>query len=453
MWNFVSYRYKTIMWFLAGDLVGLIVAFNLAQYWHIGRISGVDPWLAAVVAPVTLFVLYICEAYFLDLRNAGLRLALKTGIGVVASMGIFAVVSYTTKAPEAASIFWRGTLLVGFALFFVWATVSRLFFSNVSFQQGDRRVWGAVGEPEYVDALAQAVNQERVTGRLSILARDWESLKGKEKMRELRDHLDRDGLAGLIVATQKPLPREVVKTLLDMKMTKGLRIYDLVDFYEQYLYKLPVLHVGESWFALSQGFSLMHKTIQYRIKRMTDILLAVLALTLTLPLSLVVALVIKLDSKGPVIYRQRRVGLNAVPFELYKFRTMIEDAEKEGPAWAASDDPRVTRVGRVLRLTRMDELPQVWNVIKNEMSFIGPRPERPEFVSQLEQEIPYYDLRYVVKPGITGWAQVMYPYGSSVRDALEKLQYDLFYIKNYSLLLDAIIVLKTIRLVLVRGGR
>src|SRR5262249_29655017 len=154
------------------------------------------------------------------------------------------------------------------------------------------------------------------------------------------------------------------------------------------------------------------------------------------PLMLVTAIAIKLDSKGPVFYRQSRTGLNGVTFILYKFRTMVEDAEKSGARWAEENDPRVTRVGRFLRATRIDELPQLWNVLLGQMSFIGPRPERPDFNSELEAAIPYYDLRHLVKPGITGWAQVLYPYGASVEDAREKLQYDLYYIKNYSVMLD-----------------
>lgn len=453
MWRVINYRYRTIVWFLVADVAGLVLAFALAQYWHLGHVSGLGPWLITVVTPATVFIMYMLDAYSLDQRNAGLRLTLKAGLGIVLATGLFAAMGYVVKASETSSIFWRGTLLVGFALFFAWATLFRLIYSNLAGNKGERRVWGAVGEPAYVCALTQAVEGQGIAGRVDVLVRDWRNLSSEDKIDEFRSNLDPESCAGLIIATQTPLPKEFVKMLMDVKLSKGLRVYDLVDFYEQYLYKLPVLHVGDSWFALSQGFSLLHETIQYRIKRMIDILISAVLLVATLPLALIVAPLIKLDSKGSVIYTQERVGLNAVPFKLYKFRTMYENAEKDGPVWASERDPRVTRVGRILRLSRIDELPQIWNVIRNEMSFIGPRPERPEFVSQLEHEIPYYDLRYMVKPGITGWAQVMYPYGSSVRDALEKLQYDLFYIKNYSLLLDAIIMLKTMRLVLTRGGR
>jgi exopolysaccharide biosynthesis polyprenyl glycosylphosphotransferase len=234
---------------------------------------------------------------------------------------------------------------------------------------------------------------------------------------------------------------------------RGVRIYDLVDFYERFLFKLPVLNLRDGWLILAHGFDLLHHTIQLRAKRVLDVLLS-LALMLPLsPLMLVTAIVIKLDSKGPVFYRQLRTGLNGETFRLYKFRTMVEDAEKSGARWAKKNDPRITGVGRFLRAARIDELPQLWNVLLGEMSFIGPRPERPDFTNELEAAIPYYDLRHLVKPGITGWAQVLYPYGASIEDAREKLEYDLYYIKNYSVMLDLVILIRTVRVVLVGRGR
>ena len=176
---------------------------------------------------------------------------------------------------------------------------------------------------------------------------------------------------------------------------------------------------------------------------------------LSFPIALFTALLVKLDSRGPVFYRQERVGKNGKVFEVIKFRSMKADAEKDGkPIWAATDDDRVTRVGRIIRKIRVDEIPQFWNILKGEMSFVGPRPERPHFVAQLAQEIQFYDHRHLVAPGLTGWAQTKYPYGASVDDARKKLQFDLYYIKNQSLALDLIIVINTIKTVLFgRGGR
>jgi len=181
-------------------------------------------------------------------------------------------------------------------------------------------------------------------------------------------------------------------------------------------------------------------------------MVALFGAILSLPIAALTAVLIKLESAGPVFYRQERVGKNGRPFVLMKFRSMRQDAEKEGPVWATKDDDRTTRVGKVIRKIRVDEIPQFWHILRGEMNFVGPRPERPHFVAQLAQEIPYYEQRHLMAPGLTGWAQIKYPYGASIEDARQKLQYDLFYIKNQSLILDAIILFETIKIILFGRG-
>jgi exopolysaccharide biosynthesis polyprenyl glycosylphosphotransferase len=239
-----------------------------------------------------------------------------------------------------------------------------------------------------------------------------------------------------------------------MKMrASGTSVYNLTAMYEEFQSKVPVLHLKHGWFFNSSGFYLLRNATGLKIKRLLDLVFSIVLLLLTLPITLIVAILIKLDSPGPVFYAQPRYGLNSSIFEILKFRSMIADAERDGARWAEANDPRITRVGQVIRKMRIDEIPQLWNVMKGEMSFIGPRPERPEFIAKLEKEIPYYELRHLIKPGITGWAQVMYPYGSSVEDARQKLQYDLYYIKNYTLLLDFVILLRTLRIIIWQKGR
>ena len=181
-------------------------------------------------------------------------------------------------------------------------------------------------------------------------------------------------------------------------------------------------------------------------------LIAFLGVVLSLPIMILTAILIKLDSKGPVFYKQERIGKNGRPFVLTKFRSMRVDAEQDGPVWAIKGDDRTTRVGRIIRKIRLDEVPQFLNILKGEMNFVGPRPERPHFVAQLAHEVPYYEQRHLIAPGLTGWAQIKYPYGSSIEDARQKLQYDLFYIKNQSLVLDAIIMFETIKIILFGRG-
>jgi len=222
----------------------------------------------------------------------------------------------------------------------------------------------------------------------------------------------------------------------------GCRVTNLSTFYEQVMSEVPIAHLEPSWFLFAD---IKHyRETQLIMKRAFDLVGAVLGLLLTLPVWPLIALFIKLDSPGRVFYHQRRVGLNGRPFMLHKFRTMHEEAEKNGHVWAAKDDPRVTRVGWYLRRTRLDELPQLWNILLGQMSVVGPRPERPEFVDELAAKIRFYNERHLIKPGLTGWAQINYRYGASVNDARRKLQLDLWYIKHMSLELDLIILLRTL---------
>ena len=241
-----------------------------------------------------------------------------------------------------------------------------------------------------------------------------------------------------------------LEALLHAKMA-GIRVEDATTTYERVTGKILIDDLKPSWLIFSDGFRVSRATRW--VKRGIDLTLSVALAVLTFPLMLLTALAIRLDSRGPILYRQERVGENGRPFTLYKFRSMRDDAEREGrPVWAKDGDDRITRVGRVIRKTRLDELPQLWNVVKGDMSFVGPRPERPYFVAELAKEIPFYLQRHAVKPGITGWAQVKYRYGSSLEDAMEKLRYDLYYIKHLSVFFDLTIVFDTVKVVLFRKG-
>ncbi|MCC6470192.1 MAG: TIGR03013 family PEP-CTERM/XrtA system glycosyltransferase [Alphaproteobacteria bacterium] len=234
--------------------------------------------------------------------------------------------------------------------------------------------------------------------------------------------------------------------LLECRMT-GTYVTDYLSFFERESRKILIDELQPGWLIFSDGFRLS-SVLNDLLKRLGDIAVSSVLLIIALPFLIVTAIAIPLESRGPALFRQERVGRNGRTFILYKFRSMRADAEKGGPQWAGEDDPRITRLGRFIRRTRIDEIPQVFNVLKGDMSFIGPRPERPHFVDWLKKEIPFFNERHRVRPGITGWAQINYPYGASVEDAKEKLSYDLYYIKNYSLLLDIIVLFSTIEVVL-----
>ncbi len=255
----------------------------------------------------------------------------------------------------------------------------------------------------------------------------------------------------LIVALKERRGKLPLKLLVDLKLN-GLIIQDATKFYESLTGRLIVEEMTPSYIIFNEGFSA--RPFKKRIKRLLDIVLALLGLIISLPILIITAMAIKLESRGPVIYKQQRVGEKKKVFTIYKLRSMKNSAEKGKPTWAKENDSRVTKVGKFIRKTRLDEIPQMWNVLKGDMSFVGPRPERPYFVDKLTDQIPYYTQRHVVKPGITGWAQIRYPYGASVEDALEKLKYDLYYIKNFSILFDLAILFETTKVVLLKtGGR
>jgi sugar transferase (PEP-CTERM system associated) len=258
------------------------------------------------------------------------------------------------------------------------------------------------------------------------------------------------GIDRIVVAMEERRGKLPVDLLLSLK-NRGVRVQDGNDVYESITGKVPIESIRLSWLLFSPGSHASRLFLFY--KRFASILISIVGLLLSLPLLPFVILAIKFGSPGRVFYSQDRVGRDGKVFRCYKLRTMRNDAESDtGPTWAEYDDPRITRVGRFLRKTRMDELPQLVNVLRGDMSLVGPRPERPEFVAELNQKIPYYHLRQSVRPGITGWAQILYRYGSSVEDAKEKLRYDLYYIKNSSAGLDLLIFFNTIKIVLVGRG-
>lgn len=267
---------------------------------------------------------------------------------------------------------------------------------------------------------------------------------------DLRQVVRERGVHRVIVAMSDRRGTLPVEELLDMRLA-GIRVEEATSWLEKISGRIEVEHLYPSWLIFAEGFRF---SVPFRlVRRFVNFTAALIGVVLTLPLLPFIALAVKLSSPGPVLYRQKRVGRAGAVFYCYKFRTMRKDAEADtGPTWALDDDPRITQVGRFLRSSRLDEIPQLWCVLKGDMHFVGPRPERPEFVQMLSQQIPYYGVRHMVRPGITGWAQVQYSYGNSVEDARQKLQYDLFYIKNASVGLDFWIAFQTVKIVLLGRG-
>ncbi|HUQ31598.1 MAG TPA: TIGR03013 family XrtA/PEP-CTERM system glycosyltransferase [Pyrinomonadaceae bacterium] len=314
--------------------------------------------------------------------------------------------------------------------------------------------------PLAVEMAREALGRPDAGYRIVGFADNDPELIGKSlinpKVIGLSSELDKivrhENIDRIVVAMGERRGQFPTEQLLQLSLSGNVSIEEGASFYERLTGRVHLDMMRPSWLIFSG------RGRQARFNAVTRIVLhrlvALIGAILSFPLAVLTALLIKIDSRGPVLYKQERVGRNGRPFMVMKFRSMRTDAEKDGPVWARSSDDRVTRVGRIIRKIRVDEIPQFWNILKGEMNFVGPRPERPHFVSQLAEEIPYYEQRHLIEPGLTGWAQIKYPYGSSIEDARQKLQYDLYYIKNQSLSLDAAIMFETVKTILFgRGAR
>ena len=443
---------------LVADIAGLFFLFGLAHFLRIGQGMPTDLLSLVWIAAVFLLTMYVFDLYGGVLREGRAKVILRTASAIGIAALVVASLVYIIKPSQSNALYWRSVLPVGTAMFLVWAIAWRNVVATWAQSRVPRR-WLVLGYGPLASHLWRETRGNTGLGRLCFLKQGNEDAELRavgmprpEGSTSAVSAIFEESWSGVILATERAPEDSLLSELMQARL-RGVRIYDLTDFYERFLFKLPVLSLHDRWLILAHGFDLLHHTVELRAKRLTDIVLSFVLILVLLPLILVAGLAVKLDSKGPVLYSQRRTGRSGVPFTLYKFRTMFEYAEQSGPRWTEMHDPRITRIGRFLRAVRIDELPQLWNVLLGEMSFIGPRPERPDLISELQAAIPYYDLRHLVKPGITGWAQVLYPYGASVEDALEKLQYDLYYIKNYSLMLDLVVLVRTLRVVLLGRGR
>ena len=379
-----------------------------------------------------------------SLRYAGARLLVAVSLGIIA----LSVLDFLLPG----STFWRSILLFAMIVAIVVLLLNRAVTGAVIGTSAFRRrvmVLGAGARAERLRVLA-----ERPESGFTVVA----FVKMSDGVPVVTNAIPRAALQDLGAFVQQMAAIEVVlaleerrnalplKDLLRIK-TAGVHVNDFSSFMERETGRVDLDSVNPSWLIFSDGFS-SGRMVSSAAKRVFDILASGLLLLLTFPVIALFAVLVKLDSKGPAFFRQPRVGLYGETFEVIKLRSMRTDAEKDGVKWAEKDDPRITRLGRFIRKERVDELPQTWSVLKGEMSFVGPRPEVPQFVAQLEEHLPYYAERHMVKPGITGWAQINYPYGASIEDARHKLEYDLYYAKNYTPFLDLLILLQTLRVVL-----
>lgn len=457
---------------VAGDVLLAVAALLLAACVRFGWADmGPLLWENATLGSlgvfilVTLFASHLMEGYDLERNTTGREIATNTLFGVVTSFALLSVVYYLDPAILLGRGVLVGSLLLYLLFQFGWHALFLLsrrqeLFAHRVLILGTGSLARQMGElltcnsrNLAIAGYAPCVGSVPVRGSEtdagdSVVPAQQIVGEGGDLLRTARE----TGADLLVVALTERRGFFPLADVLKCKLS-GITVMDAPSFYEFVTGSLLLESITPSWFIFSSGF---RRTTLFNIsKRVMDILLALVGLLLTFPLFPLMAVAIRLDSPGPVFFRQERVGAGERLFTLIKFRSMRQDAEQAtGAVWAEKNDPRVTPLGKFLRGSRIDEIPQLINVLKGEMSLIGPRPERPEFVEKLKLVIPYYSKRHFIKPGLTGWAQVRYPYGSSVEDAVEKLRYDLYYTKNVCPFLDTLIFLETIKVVLFgRGGR
>lgn len=404
-------------------------------------------WKVLVITSFTLLCAYYMELY--DWQ--GLTEAREVHSRILKLIGIVALFISVLALIFPQLLLQRNVLLVALLIltpaWIVWRTAYDRLMLLPSFRQ---RVY-LIGEGELARRVRDTIESRPDLG-MDIVG--WARYPSSESRSEehltevLRDLAVKHGVEQVIVALSDRRSSMPVNELLELRL-RGVIVEEGTTLLEKISGQIEVDELRPSWLIFGNGFRLR----PWFARRAVSIVSAFILTTATIALVPLIAILIKVTSRGPVLYSQKRVGLHGRIFHCYKFRTMRSDAEADtGPTWACDDDPRITKIGRILRASRFDEIPQLWNVLKGDMAFVGPRPERPEFVEKLIQVIPYYNLRHATRPGITGWAQTLYKYGNTIEDSKEKLRYDLYYIKNCSPAFDVWIIFNTIRTVLLGKG-
>jgi exopolysaccharide biosynthesis polyprenyl glycosylphosphotransferase len=442
---------------LITDCLGIIFCLKICSVLGLGKFHLGPDLLCFGFLLLVLLGLYLGDTYRPDSQLGGLRapariLVTNTLVGCVTAIFIYFLGLWRSTFSLTEHDLWLPSLF----LFTFWAVLTRLWSATWIRSQVDQQRWLLLETSCSVEeGSCKTILAQPSLGKFTILCPppkfSSQIVSESDSLDNLSTYLEQTW-TGVIVSEHTQLSDTQTRLLMEARL-RGVQVLSPQDFHENFRFRIPADTLKDSWFLLSAGFNLFSSRVSWKLKRVFDIGVTSLLLLFLAPIMLLAAIAIRIDSSGSILYSQTRTGLNGESFRVYKFRSMYQDAETRGAQWASERDPRITRVGHWLRILRIDELPQILNVFRGEMSLIGPRPERPEFDIQLAEAIPYYQLRYLVKPGITGWAQVMYPYGASVEDAYEKFAYDLYYIKNFSFLLDIAIVLKTVRVVLLGKGR
>lgn len=454
-----------IIWLILADAAIIYGGVILAMYIRLGfsgseyQLNDNNGWLKIALASLfCLLILYFYDLYDYTVMSNRRELMLRLVQALGIAWAILALVFYFVPFL----LIGRGVSVISVPLVLVLLLGWRIFIHLLTGHPDIGEKILIVGTGKTAMDTAEAIWQRRDAGYRIVGFASENGAKPKERIGEseilgsandMEAIIKAEKIDRVVIAVRERRGTFPTETLLKMSLAGNVSIEECTSFFERITGQVHVDMLRPSWLIFDgrDRDSRLQTVVRESIHRV----LAFIGLVLSFPIAVLTAILIKLESRGSIFYRQKRLGKNGKVFDVIKFRSMKIDAEADGtPVWATSNDARTTRIGKIIRKARIDEIPQFWNILKGEMSFVGPRPERPHFVEQLAHEIPFYEHRHLVAPGLTGWAQIKYPYGASVEDARQKLQYDLYYIKNQSLALDLVIVFDTIKTVLFsRGGR
>ncbi len=429
--EYLKNKYIVTLYIILG-----IVIYAFGILFTGGNIGAKEIFLGIVM----FVVYYIADIFDFDDRRYKFKIFL-VSFGINIALCIF--FSFIIGVKESFYVF----------LFqFIYQNITKVLVLDFAFKQKKLVIMGMNYRNDMIKKVVLDKGIYSIAGVITRdgIIKDGNNILGRyEQVADIcrEHHIDK-----IVVTEEGVLTQEVLARLIDAKLD-GARIYSFLEFYEKSEEKVPLKTLNEQWFLFGKGFEILHNNFYGKVKRIADLIFAIVVLIPAFPVMLIAALIIKIESRGPIFFVQDRIGKENKRFKIIKFRSMVVHNKEEYSKYAGEKDNRITRFGNFMRKTRIDELPQLINVFRGDMSFVGPRPEWDELCMGYMEKIPFYSLRHSVQPGLTGWAQVNYRYGASIEDAIEKLQYDLYYIKHYSLMLDIIIFFKTIKTVVFGRGR